>query len=546
VKERELMQQAIDVGKQSCDVIEPNRETPAPVVGAVIAKEGEEAITGFRGEGSPGEHAEFVALSKLRAQVDRELHELDLSEYTIYTTLEPCTIRSPGKTPCAHRIIDSGIPSVVMGILDPNRIIQGDGYWLLTESGIDVRFFDKDLANEVKRDNNVYIDHNKPGFWLADPRERTLDNWYHAITAIYSDRNLVRSPTWMLSHLTEVVGGLSWLASGKPGKRLGVDFESYIAKSLAWWFSLCGFMGIRSVEEMLWLKFPYVCPYCEQTRCRGAECQKLKAERKNPRWDQLATIGATRREEMPKTIEGWREMFSSIYPISATESMEVVFARFSEEIGEIAESIRVFNILPASFLSEASDVFAWLMKLVSLYEMQENLVISLSSILYQRYPNRCRDCKSLVCSCPPILPKTVSRIAHDGPSQKIVSDRQLFVAPQDTADRFSPGSRELAINDTTFRVNADTIRAVYEFAQGLRTAIRLSESLSGYLFQRIETWCTAALDLATRQRVHHDQFWELTHLLQSSNPSDQQALRDLIGAVPETDIKNALLKVNLG
>jgi pyrimidine deaminase RibD-like protein/NTP pyrophosphatase (non-canonical NTP hydrolase) len=540
------MQLAISVGKQSCRAVEPNREAPAPVVGAVIAKEGKEVATGFRGEGGPGRHAEFVALSKLRALLGTELHKLDLSEYTIYTTLEPCTIRSPDKTPCVHRIIDSGISSVVIGILDPNRVIQGDGYWLLTESGIDVHFFDKDLANEVKCDNKKYITYYKPGAWFADPRERALDNWYHAITAIYSDRNLVRSPTWMLSHLMEIVGGLSWLASDKPGKRLGVDFESYIAKSLAWWFSLCGAMGIRSVEEMLWLKFPYVCPYCEQPRCSGPKCQKIKAERKNPRWDQLASIGATNRANMPQTMEGWRKMFSSIYPIATTESMEVVFARFSEEIGELAESVRVFKILRTSFLSEASDVFAWLMKLVSLYEMKKNHTISLSSILYQRYPNRCRDCKSLVCSCPPILPKTMSRIAHDGPSQEIVLDRALFVAPQDTADRFSPGSRELAINGKSFPVNASTIQAVYEFAQGLRTATRLSGNLSGYLFQHVETWCTAALDLATRQRVNQDQFRDLTLLLQSSNRNDRQALRDLIGTVSETKIKNALLEVHRG
>jgi pyrimidine deaminase RibD-like protein len=540
------MQLAINVGKKSGKGIDENRETPAPAVGAVIAKRGEVVATGFRGEGSPGRHAEFVALSKLRDKVGADLHQVDLSEYTIYTTLEPCTIRSPNKTPCAHRIIDSGIHSVAMGILDPNRIIQGDGYWLLTESGIDVHFCDKDLATEIKDDNKEYIDYYKPGVWFADPRERTLDGWYHTITAIYSDRNVVRSATWMLSHLMEVVGGLSWLASGKPGKRLGVDFDSYIAKSLAWWFSLCGFMGIRSVEEMLWSKFPHVCPYCEQPGCKGPECQKLKANRKNPRWDQLASIGVTNRAKMPQTIERWRKMFSSIYQISPAESMQVVFARFSEEIGELAESIRVFSILPTSFVSEASDVFAWLMKLVSLYEMKENLSISLSSILYQRYPDRCRECKSLVCSCPPILPKTMNRIAHDGPSHEIALDRKLFVSPQDKADRFSPGSRLLKINGTSFRVNAKTIRAVYEFAQGLRTAIRLSENVSGYLFQRVEIWCTAVIELATRQRVHQNQFRDLMHLLQSSDPDDTQTLRDLISTVHETEIKNALLKAYKG
>ena len=42
-------------------------------------------------------------------------------------TLEPCTKRGPRKTPCADRIIASGVKHVVIGIKDPNPEIFGKG-----------------------------------------------------------------------------------------------------------------------------------------------------------------------------------------------------------------------------------------------------------------------------------------------------------------------------------------------------------------------------------------------------------------------------------
>jgi hypothetical protein len=47
----------------------------------------------------------------------------------------------------------------VIGMLDPNRDIRGKGWWELEEGGINVRYFDSDIAQEIRRLNSDFIDY---------------------------------------------------------------------------------------------------------------------------------------------------------------------------------------------------------------------------------------------------------------------------------------------------------------------------------------------------------------------------------------------------
>ena len=87
-------------------------------VGCVIADaEGKIVATGYTGElrdeDGKQRHAEDVAISKLAAC------DLPRSELTLYSTLEPCSVRASGKPPCVRRIIESGIRRVVFGAHEP-------------------------------------------------------------------------------------------------------------------------------------------------------------------------------------------------------------------------------------------------------------------------------------------------------------------------------------------------------------------------------------------------------------------------------------------
>jgi NTP pyrophosphatase (non-canonical NTP hydrolase) len=56
-------------------------------------------------------------------------------------------------------------------------------------------------------------------------------------------------------------------------------------------------------------------------------------------------------------------MFLSIYKTGHKPEFESTFARLTEELGELAEAVRVFPAAPGYFLSEAADVYAWLMNI---------------------------------------------------------------------------------------------------------------------------------------------------------------------------------------
>lgn len=117
---------------------------PNPMVGAVIVKEGR--IIGAGWHEMYGQlHAERNALKNCTE---------DPKGATIYVTLEPCCHH--GKTPpCTDAIIESGIEKVVIGMLDVNPIVAGNGVRILKEHCIEV--VSGVLEDECRKLNKIFI-----------------------------------------------------------------------------------------------------------------------------------------------------------------------------------------------------------------------------------------------------------------------------------------------------------------------------------------------------------------------------------------------------
>jgi NTP pyrophosphatase (non-canonical NTP hydrolase) len=135
-------------------------------------------------------------------------------------------------------------------------------------------------------------------------------------------------------------------------------------------------------------------------------------------------------------------MFRGIYRPAHRPEFEASFARLTEELGELAEAVRVFPLAPGYFLSEAADVFAWLMNIQNNLDYQaavepEEYGAILEERFCRSYPDYCRDCRKQRCVCPPILESTIGRIAHEVPIEPDLFDSsRMFMRPEQARASF--------------------------------------------------------------------------------------------------------------
>ena len=120
------MKEAVELSKRC-----PPSKTAFSVGAVLVHSSGRLIATGYSREVG-AEHAEEVALEKARRA------KADLVGSTLFSTLEPCSVRASGKAPCAARLIEAGIARVVFALHEPNVFVDCQGAKMLADAGIDV------------------------------------------------------------------------------------------------------------------------------------------------------------------------------------------------------------------------------------------------------------------------------------------------------------------------------------------------------------------------------------------------------------------------
>ena len=139
VNAAKYMRRAIALAGRGAGFVSPN-----PMVGAVLVKDGTVIAEGWHKEFG-GPHAEVHAITKAGALAESA---------DLYVNLEPCSHQ--GKTPpCTELIIRSGIKKVIIGMQDPNPLVNGKGAEILRKSGIEVQT--GILEAECKKLNEGFI-----------------------------------------------------------------------------------------------------------------------------------------------------------------------------------------------------------------------------------------------------------------------------------------------------------------------------------------------------------------------------------------------------
>ena len=114
---------SLEIAKKGTGNVSPN-----PLVGCVLIKDDRIIGAGFH-ERFGGNHAEINAFENASEDIDGS---------TLYVNLEPCS--HFGKTPpCVDKIIEKKVKRVVIGTMDMNPLVSGQGIKKLKLAGIDVK-----------------------------------------------------------------------------------------------------------------------------------------------------------------------------------------------------------------------------------------------------------------------------------------------------------------------------------------------------------------------------------------------------------------------
>lgn len=120
-----MMKRCIELASRGVGLTYPN-----PVVGCVIVGNGQIISEGWHQKAGEA-HAEVNAVNKI---YDKEI----LKDCEIYVSLEPCS--HFGKTPpCSDMIVRYGFKRVIVGILDPNSKVNGQGIKRMRDAGIEAK-----------------------------------------------------------------------------------------------------------------------------------------------------------------------------------------------------------------------------------------------------------------------------------------------------------------------------------------------------------------------------------------------------------------------
>ncbi|MCK5595109.1 bifunctional diaminohydroxyphosphoribosylaminopyrimidine deaminase/5-amino-6-(5-phosphoribosylamino)uracil reductase RibD [bacterium] len=125
--------------------------SPNPMVGALIVKNGQIVGKGYHAY-SGANHAEVCAIEDAGRKARNG---------TLYVNLEPCAHTNKKTPPCVPAIVKSGLSRVVIGMRDPNPLVNGKGIRALEKTNIQVVC--GVMEEQAKELNKVYAKHITTG-----------------------------------------------------------------------------------------------------------------------------------------------------------------------------------------------------------------------------------------------------------------------------------------------------------------------------------------------------------------------------------------------
>lgn len=155
--------------------------------------------------------------------------------------------------------------------------------------------------------------------------------------------------------------------------------------SFAWLMAIANRMHI-DVEDEVWKRFPALCSYCGFAPC---QCKKIKQEKRAK-----IKIDSSHR---PTTINGFQEMFRSVYPPEG-RTLPDAGVHLAEETGEVNEAIH--NFLGQHLQKQLDDIKLEIADYVScIFGVANSASLDIAPDLEEMFKNGCHVCHKIPCTC---------------------------------------------------------------------------------------------------------------------------------------------------
>jgi NTP pyrophosphatase (non-canonical NTP hydrolase) len=282
----------------------------------------------------------------------------------------------------------------------------------------------------------------------------SVNMWQQHFKDIYGKKNkdLSSEELWF-----RVFENSSKVAENLRRYKYAAAFES-LAHVTCW---LLGFSTRieKNVEDVVWKKYPYICPYCRKEKedvVRPCSCGTMRTQleeaesakkEKMVREEMMKYYAERFKDKKPKKLDDWVTMYEQLYGnITYSIPIEHIGFHLMEEIGEVSRCLRRrkefekrvgrgledgtdLQMARAQFDkdldSEIADVFSWTCTLVhkirslakALEDFQDHMSemmqikvtlrsreykfelpeITFSDVLYMIYGKGCPSCQNKVC-----------------------------------------------------------------------------------------------------------------------------------------------------
>lgn len=299
-----------------------------------------------------------------------------------------------------------------------------------------------------------------------------LDDFVSMIPQIYAKKDEIRSiwDVWLhANHHASAIG------EEVRKNQLGGALLNEIADFSMWLFTIAGKLkqplGVKrdidkrdeepliriskGFSDLLWSKYPNICPVCYWRRTRGdrgkesteefrrkCDCLQFdvefrKQDEKQQHVETLRAYAGENQAEKPTTVDNWQAMFGTVYEANLRhiDLTDIAF-HLLEEMGEVSDAmVRMYSYVeerPFTYEElrwrqiwleeEIADVSSWLFALVKKLDLirvtadeydkwhfteaiPPRTPIQLSQIIWKRYGSDdleaffCQKCKKIECEC---------------------------------------------------------------------------------------------------------------------------------------------------